>query len=158
MPHPFLEGLARPLLVVHALLAVATLGSSAHLAVLGVLLLWKKRAPARLVRVHARVLAAVYAATFSLGLVIYPAFRVLVRGLVLDRDAAWASNAFDFKEAIVLAGLPVVAALFFAGRRFELPRDREAAPFIGALGVSAGVLVLVAAVVGLVVTSVKGPA
>src|ERR1700710_2777399 len=116
MPTFALADAARTLLVVHALLAIAALGSSMHLGVLGVLLLVRKRAPTKLIRVHARVIAAVYALTFLVGLVQYPVFRVLVRGVQLDRDAPWASNAFDSKEALILVGVPIVAALFLAGR------------------------------------------
>ncbi|HEY4219870.1 MAG TPA: hypothetical protein VGO62_00975 [Myxococcota bacterium] len=158
MPPFALADAARTLLVVHALLAIATLGSSMHLGVLGVLLLVKKRAPTKLIRVHARVLAAGYGLTFLLGLVQYPVFRVLVRGVQLDRDAPWASNMFDSKEAFLLVGVPIVMALFLAGRRFELPRDRQALPFVGALGIAVAAIVLFASVAGLVVTSVRGPA
>ena len=86
----------------HALAAIVTLGSSAHLGVLGLMLLVNKRAPAKLIRMHARVCAVSYAITYGIGLVIYPSFRVLVRGLFLDGEAPWASNAFDMKEALVL--------------------------------------------------------
>ena len=152
---PLLADFARPLLVLHALLAVVTLGSSMHLGVVGALVLLRRRAPVRILRLHARIAPVAYAATFALGLVIYPAFRVLVRGIFLDRYEPWASNAFDMKEALVLVGLPVAAAILLAGRAVD---DEDARPFVAALGIALACVVLAAAVLGLVVTSVKGPA
>jgi hypothetical protein len=157
VPELFLADAARPLLVLHALSAMTLVGSSLHLAVLGALLLVRGRAPTKLIRVHARVAPVAFTTTFALGLIMYPAFRVLVRGVVLDRDAPWASNAFDFKEALVLVGIPIALAIFAAGRRFELPRDASSTTLLGVLGIALGAIVLVAVILGIIVTSVKGP-
>ena len=157
MPHPFLEDAARVLLVVHALAAIVTLGSSGHLGVLGVLLLVRKRAPAGLIRMHAKVCALAYGVTYGVGLLIYPSFRVLVRGLFLDRYEPWASNLFDFKENLAALGLPFALALFFLGRRLRAMPERATALFFAVGSVSLAALCIVVAVSGLVVTSVKGP-
>ena len=62
----------RPLLILHAVLAVAMAGSSIHLGVIGVLLLAPCRAPMKLVRTHSKVVFMLYVATFVLGSIIYP--------------------------------------------------------------------------------------
>ena len=157
MDAPVLADAARALLVTHAISAIVTAGSSAHLGVLGLLLLRRGAAPAKLVRMHVRITTVGYALTFMLGSLAYPAFRILIRGYYLDRYEPWASNAFDMKEAFLLLGIPVVAGIAIVGRSFELPRDRPAALLLGVLGTAIALIVVTAAVLGIVVTSVKGP-
>lgn len=152
----FLESIARPLLVVHALVAFAALGATTHLLVLSVGL-WRGKAHfARLARVHAQVIGATFAACFVLGLLVYPAYRYYVRGLYLDRHAAWASSLFDLKENLAALGLPLSVALFGLGRRLDL-KDRSAAlPLVVFLSVALWLITAFAVVSGLVITSVKG--
>ena len=152
----FLESMARPLLVVHALVAMAALGASTHLVVLSVGL-WRGKAHlSRLAKVHAQVIGATFTACFVLGLFIYPAYRYHVRGLYLDRYAPWASSLFDMKENLAALGLPLSAALFSLGRRLDLEDRAAALPLLVFLSVALWLLTVFAVVSGLVITSVKG--
>lgn len=151
----FLSGAVRPLLVLHALCGMALLGSSTHLAVAAVQLLRGRRSALRLAQLQPLVATALFAAVLLLGLVVYPHYRVNVRGLVLDRAAPWASNLFDVKEYAALLAAPLALALVPLRRHAE-PGGVLAVPFaFCALALFA--LVAFTAVAGLVVTSVRGP-
>jgi hypothetical protein len=155
VPSVFLEGASRPLLVLHALVAAALVGASTHQAVVSVQLVRGRLHLRRLARTYAWIVAATFAASFALGLLMYPAFRFKVRGLYLDRNAPWASNLFDFKEALAALALPLVVALFFVGRRIEPQSDRGLLPLHAALALSLWAMLAFALVSGLLVTSVR---
>jgi len=150
----FLSGAARWLLVLHALCGFALLGASTHVAVAAVQVLRGRRASLRMTQLQPVVIASLIAAAVVFGLLVYPHYRVNVRGLVLDRGEPWASNLFDMKEYAALLAVPLAAALA-AMRRHVEPGGVLAVPFaFCALALFA--LVAFTAVAGLVVTSVKG--
>ena len=105
MPSVFLDGAAKPLLVIHALVAFALLGASTHLAIVSIQLLRGRSHLGRLARVYAQVIGATFSAAFAVGLLLYPHYRYDVRGLFLDRYEPWASNLFDIKETLAALGL-----------------------------------------------------
>jgi hypothetical protein len=152
----FLESLARPLLVIHALVAFAALGATTHLTVISVGLWRGKVHLSRLAKVHAQVIGATFAACFVLGLLVYPAYRYYVRGLYFDRYAHWASSLFDLKENLAALGLPLSVALFSLGRRLDLKERTAALPLVVFLSVALWLITVFAVVSGLVVTSAKG--
>ena len=91
MPAIFAESLATPLLVVHTVLAAAAIGAATHAA------LWLRRhvrdgARVRAVRRFGVITASLMAATFAVGLVIYPTYRTRVRHEFLDNPAAIAAT------------------------------------------------------------------
>lgn len=155
----FAESIARPLLIAHALVAVALLGSVGHL---GYESLWYLVGRARNVwlgTVHARVGFALYLANFALGLVLYPTFRVRVRHDFFDPSLPWATNLFDTKEMFTAFGLAAFTTLFamsFAVRPRE-PQDAGLMPVFAALGLLVCFVSLFAAVVGLVLVTYRGP-
>ena len=51
-----------------------------------------------------------------LGMVLYPAYRVEVRGRYLDHVAPWATNTFDIKENLALVALPLCLAAWYLAR------------------------------------------
>lgn len=156
MQRVFLEGWARPLLVLHALAGFALAGACTHLAVVGVQL-WRGRAHlGRLARVYARVIGALFAVAFAVGLLMYPHYRYHVRGLYLDRYEPWASNLFDMKESLLALGLPLALAIFAIGRRLEPQREPELLPLFAAFAVALWALVVFGVVSGVVVTAVRG--
>ena len=156
MPQVFLDGWARPLLVLHALAGFALAGACTHQAVVGVQL-WRGRAHlARLARVYAQVIGALFALAFAAGLLLYPHYRYHVRGLYLDRYEPWASNLFDMKETLLALGLPLALGLFAVGRRLEPSREAELVPMFAAFAVALWALVLFGVFSGVVVTSVRG--
>ncbi|HUH03201.1 MAG TPA: hypothetical protein VML75_14490, partial [Kofleriaceae bacterium] len=95
MPHPpdtapmlFLEAHARLLLVLHAISAGALVAASTHLVV------WMRGYPRgrfqrhRGVRRFAWIVAGLFLATFVLGNLAYPTYKVRVRGQYLDMPGA----------------------------------------------------------------------
>ncbi len=156
MPHVFLDGSARLLLVLHALVGFALCGACTHQAVVG-LQLWRGRFHlGRLARIYSQVIGVTFVVTFGVGLLMYPHFRYHVRGLFLDRYEPWASNLFDMKENLLALGLPLAITLFFVGRRLEPKEQQAAVPFFVILSVSLWVLVVFGVISGVIVTSVKG--
>ena len=87
---------AKPLLVLHALTAMALLGVTTHLVVVKVLR-WKGQPREKLEQTYSKIIAPIFAVAFALGLAMYPHFRVDVRARYLDPHQPWASNLFDFK-------------------------------------------------------------
>lgn len=152
----WLEGAAPALLVVHALLAIALLGASTHDAILVVGYLRGRFGRARLERLYVRIQLATYVATFVVGSLIYPAYRIYVRAAVFDRWAPWASNLFDVKENLAALGLPVVLVYAWLRSRFEPQRDAAWRPLYAVLGLTAATLVWFQAVAGLVLVAERG--
>ena len=156
MPHVFLDGWAKPLLVLHALAAFALLGACTHQALVAIALLRGRWHLARLARIYAQVIGALFVLAFAAGLLIYPRYRYVVRGLFLDRYEPWASNLFDMKENLVALGLPFALGLFFLGRKFDGTNDRVLVPWLAFSAISLWALVTFGVVSGLVITSVRG--
>ncbi len=150
----FLSEVARWLLVLHALSGLALLGSTTHLALAMLSVLRGRRSSLRMIRVQSLVVTVLFAVTFVVGLLMYPHFRVMVRGVGLDRDAPWASNLFDIKENFALLGLPLTAVL--ASTRHRVEPGAPVVPFFAVCAFACWGLVAFAAVSGLVVTSVRG--
>lgn len=108
------------LLVLHALLAVALLGSSTHGAVLAVRSLLGLPARPRLQRLYATVTTAAFLACFVLGLLIYPTFRVEVRAAYFDPQLPLATGFFEVKEHWLGLGLLAVGAFWPLSRRLDV--------------------------------------
>ena len=141
----------RIVVLAHAVGAVLVSGSVGHLGVLGLArLLGKEVAPGRLA-VHARNSLLGLGLTFALGLLAYPHYRVYVRGLVLDRDAPWASNLFDIKENLAAFCLPLALAVL------AMERDRAAPRLSATFCVLLFVFTTFVMTSGFLVTLVHGP-
>jgi hypothetical protein len=87
----FLEGLARPLLVLHAILGAAVVAVSTHLAVWTHKALFGHRRLAGL-RWLAAVGLGLFSTQFVLGNLIYPAYKVRVRAEYFDQPRAVAEE------------------------------------------------------------------
>lgn len=119
------------LLIVHGLLAVALLGAITHQALA---VLWPARGGESFQRRFRAVsgpsytgaVIALFIATFIIGAVIYPAYRLNVRTYLQDYRMFAAEGAFEIKEhlaAIALALLPLYWMLW----RRPPPRSAGAA-------------------------------
>jgi hypothetical protein len=126
-----LERHARLLLLLHAVGAGVLLGAATHH-------LWACRrylrgdfGAARSERRYAQVVAAAYLATFAIGLLEYPAYRVRVRAEYFDApEAVGAEVALRSEAARRLGSLPVVAAgpggLSWVARLFDVKEHLSA--------------------------------
>jgi hypothetical protein len=109
-------------------------------------------------RLFAAVAAAAYAVTFALGLVMYPSYKVHVRGEYFDRPTvglAWVSRLFDIKEMWMLVGVAIAGALVYLSRRAHPMDEPRAAPLYYGLSVLLFVSVWGAALMGLLVASYR---
>lgn len=102
------------LLIIHGLLAVALLGAITHQAAS---VLWpRKNTPGNFVEYFRSVAAArysnaivvLYLLTMLLGAVIYPEFRVSIRGVVEELDHRAVMGAFEMKEHFVVVGMALL--------------------------------------------------
>ena len=81
----------------------------------------------QLEKTYAKVVSVAYLFTFALGALLYPSYRVHVRGYYLDRFAPAFSGLFDVKETYASLTLVValaLGALAFTLRPAETPRPR----------------------------------
>jgi hypothetical protein len=110
------------LLIVHGLLAVALLGAITHQTA-SVWLPARKPAGTFVGRFRAvpgasytNAIIVLYVCTALLGAVIYPEFRVSIRGVLEELDVPAAMGAFELKEHFSVVGLAVLPAYWFFWR------------------------------------------
>ncbi len=72
------------------------------------------------------MLGLAYLATFTLGTLIYPTFRVRVRAELLDKTYPWATGLFEIKEHAASIVLIPVLAIFLLSRTLDLKQKPEA--------------------------------
>ena len=104
------------LLIVHGLLAVALLGAITHQTA-SVWLPARKPAGTFVGRFravgaasYANAIIALYVCTFLLGAVIYPEFRVSIRGVLEELEVPAAMGSFELKEHFAVVGLALLPA------------------------------------------------
>ena len=155
MNEPVFAGVARELVLAHAVAAIVLVGSATHHAWVALGLL-RRSFRIRLARTYATINAIAYVATVALGALAYPTFRDHVRSHFLDEQSPWASRLFELKEDVATLGLPLVIAAWALSRSLDAREDHRMLP-----GYVAMVLFVTAAVwfnvtAGLLVTMVKG--
>jgi len=106
-----LYSLRRLLLVLHAGGSIVLIGASTHHALQMRHYLRGRFGRERLEKTYAKVVSAAYVLTFVLGALLYPTYRVHVRGYYLDRHAPAFSGLFDVKETYASLTLVVAVAL-----------------------------------------------
>jgi hypothetical protein len=110
------------LLIVHGLLAVALLGAITHQTA-GAWLPARKQAGSFVGRFRAvsaasytNAIVVLYVCTFLLGAVIYPEFRISIRGVLEELDAPAAMGSFELKEHFAVVGLALLPAYAYFWR------------------------------------------
>ena len=144
------------LLVLHALTAVLLLGATTHNALLVVRYPFRGVRRAALERLYVRVQVVAYLATFALGAMLYPSYRVYTRGAVFDHHAPWASNLFDIKENLAALGLPALLAYFALSLRAHPSEHPRWTPLYVGLGLYVALVVWFDFVAGIVVVAMRG--
>lgn len=99
----------RPWTLLHACLAIVTVGLAVHNGILAAAALAGRPGRPGLQRRYARWLPWAYVATFALGLWVYPPWRVDVRAAFLDVQHPWLTALFEVKEHALALGLLVLA-------------------------------------------------
>ncbi len=155
-PQVFLYGARRVLALLHTAGSVVLLGACTHHLLLMRHYVRGRLERAPLEKTYAKVITVAYAVTFALGALLYPTYRVHVRGYHLDRfDPAYA-RFFDVKETFAALALFVVlglGALAYAWRPREEP---HLAPVVAGMSLVVCAVVWFNAIVGVLVVSVRG--
>jgi hypothetical protein len=147
-----LEGSARTLLLLHAVLGFTAVFTTTHHAV-SAFLAALGRPVQRQLRRFGWMAPASLVAQAVFGLLLYPVYRVRVRFADLERSAPAVVQLFDLKEHLSALALALVLGASFAGR--ALPADAPAAESraVAALSGGGAALVWAAALIGLYVTA-----
>ena len=155
----FLEPAGRGLLVLHGTIGFTAILSCTHHSVYSVLSAkGPKRAP-QLLR-FGWIAPLALSAQLILGFILYPNYRVHVRGAHFDPEGQqWLSSLFDFKEHSAALAFALMLGAALAGR--ALARDgsleekarKRAMWSLSALSISASALTWAAGLIGLYVTS-----
>jgi hypothetical protein len=155
----FLEPLARGLLIVHAVVGFTAVLSCTHHAVYSVLSIHGRKRASQLLR-FGWIAPLALCAQVLLGFLIYPTYRVRIRGGHFDREGLqWLSQLFDLKEHAAGLALVLMLSAALAGKAFarddaltQVEKIRVSRG-IAALSVSGSALVWVAALIGLYITA-----
>jgi hypothetical protein len=121
----FLEDFYEILLLAHLIVTFLLVGSMTHnlFCVIGYL-------RGRFVRQnlelrYTKVSFWAYIITYVSGVLIYPAFRVYIRGPYFDPQMPWATGLFEVKEHWGAIGLAFFCVYYFLRRSFEPGREKE---------------------------------
>ena len=106
-----LYAVRRLLLVLHAGGSIVLIGAATHHALQMRHYLRGRFGREKLEKTYAKVVSVAYVATFVLGALLYPSYRVHVRGYYLDGHAPAFSGLFDLKETYASLALVVAMAL-----------------------------------------------
>jgi hypothetical protein len=152
----FLYGLRRLLLVLHAGGSIVLIGAATHHALQMRHYLRGRFGREKLEKLYAKVVSVAYVLTFILGGLLYPSYRIHVRGYYLDRHAPAFSGLFDIKETY--ASLTLMVAVALGALAFTL-RPAETPALVRVYAVMSFVVCAVVwfnVIAGLLVVSVRG--
>ena len=136
------ENITTPLQFLHHAAGVCTLAVSVHF-LMRCVQHWRTPQGWRgQLRLHATLLLIFYGATYVLGALIYPTFRVRVRGGFLDATFPWATGLFEIKEHGATLMLLPVAGLFVMSRILDFSRSAHR-PYAALVSVTVFLVVVV---------------
>jgi hypothetical protein len=144
------------LLVLHAVAATVLTGAAVHNGQLAFRSRFLgERTRLRLRRVYPAVVAGAWVVTFALGLLLYPTWRIEVRGAWLEAAHPPLVAAFELKEHWLAAGLLLLGYLVPSSQRLRAAEPAEDARLIDDLSMVLAAVVVYAAVTGLTLTGVR---
>lgn len=110
----------------------------------------------RLRRLYPRVIGVSWLLVMALGFLVYPSFRVDVRGAFLDAGAPWAVWLFELKEHGVGLGLLLLVYLIpVSGQMVDRGRDAVDLRLYDLASLAVGLVACWATVVGLLVSNLR---
>lgn len=153
----FLFAFRRVLLVLHTGGSIVLIGAATHHALQMRHYLRGRFKRVELEKTYARVISAAYLFTFVVGAVLYPTYRVHVRGYYLDRYAPFFAGLFDVKE--VFASLALIVALGLGALTYTLKPSEERwfLPVYAAMSFIVCGVVWLNVIAGVLIVSVRGP-
>jgi len=153
----FLESAYAVLLVAHLFATFVLVGSMTH----NLICVWRyvggRFGRVKQERLFVRVSLWSYVAVYVIGALIYPAFRVYMRGGLFDTAMPWATGLFEVKEHWAAVGLGIFFVYYFLRKNFDPQQEREKLIFLYApLCAILNVIVWYTIVVGCWLTLLKG--
>lgn len=152
----FLFGARRLLVLLHAAGSVVLLGAATHHALQMRHYLRGRFPRVAVEKTWARVVSVAYAATFALGALLYPSYRVHVRACFLERHAPLYAGLFDVKEVFASLALVVALGLGLLATTLRPAEERALLPVYAAMSFVVCAVVWLNAVIGVLVVSVRG--
>jgi hypothetical protein len=152
----FLHGARRLLVLLHAGGSIVLIGAATHHALQMRRYLSGDFSREGLEKLYAKVVSVAYVLTYALGALLYPSYRVYVRGCYLDRHAPAYAGLFDLKETY--ASLALVVALALGALAFSL-RPAEAPALVRVYAVMSLIVCAVVwfdVIAGVLIVSVRG--
>ena len=120
----FLENFYIILLLVHLFTTFVLVGSMTHNLLFVVGYLRGKFGRVKLEWRYVRASFWTYVITYVIGALIYPAFRVYIRG-DFDSQIPWATGLFEVKEHWGAIGLALFFAYYFLRKNFKPEQEKE---------------------------------
>ncbi|MEO7331263.1 MAG: hypothetical protein ABI193_21990 [Minicystis sp.] len=152
----FLFASRRLLLVLHGAGSIVLTGAATHHLLSMRHYLRGHFTRAKQEKTWARVVALSYAVTFALGALLYPSYRVHVRGYYLDRYAPGYAGLFDVKEVYASLALVVALGLGLLSYAFDPARDKALVRVYAAMSAIVCAVVWLDVIAGMLVLSVRG--
>jgi len=155
----FLENLYELLLLIHLFATFVLIGAMTHNLLCVVKYLRGKFARQKLEVLYLKVSLWSYVITYVFGVLVYPAFRVYIRGGTegFDEVIPWATGLFEVKEHWGAIGLALIFVYYFLRKNFKPEVEREKLLYFYApLCLFLNVILWYKVVVGCYLTLIKG--
>jgi len=121
----FLEDFYKVLLLAHLFATFVLIGSMTHNLLCVVGYLRGRFGKQKLEWLYVRVSFWAYIIVYVFGVLIYPAFRVYIRGDYFDPQLPWATGLFEVKEHWGAIGLALFFVYYFLRRSFQPDNEKE---------------------------------
>lgn len=154
--HIFLFGARRALLLLHTGGSIVLIGAATHHALQMRHYLRGRFKRPDLEKTYAKVVAVAYMATFALGALLYPTYRVHARGCYLDRYAPFFAGLFDVKEVFASLALLVAAGLGALAYTLRPAEERWFVPVYAAMSFIVCAVVWLNVISGILIVSMRG--
>jgi hypothetical protein len=142
--------------VLHAAGSIVLVGAATHHALQMRHYLRGRFGREKLEKTYAQVVSVAYAVTFALGALLYPSYRVHVRGYWLDAHAPAFSDLFDLKEAYASLALVVALGLGALARTLRPAETPALVRVYAAMSFIVCAVVWFDVIAGILVLSVRG--
>jgi hypothetical protein len=152
----FLEKYYIFLLLLHLIITLVLIGAMSHNLLIVIGYLRGKFNKRKLEWLYVKVSLWAYAIVYVVGAVIYPAFRVYIRGECFDKQIPWATGLFEVKEHWGAMGLAFFFAYYFLRKNFDPKEEKEKLFMYVPLCLLLNIIVWYKTIVGCFLTILKG--
>ena len=153
----FLENCYELLMLVHLFATFVLIGSMTHNLLCVVKYLQGKFGRAKQELRYLKWSLSSYIFVYVIGAIIYPAFRVYIRGEVFDPLLPWATGLFEVKEHWAALGLAIFAVYYFLRKNFDPKQEKEKLRYLYApLCMILNIILWYTVIVGCYLTLLKG--